>query len=267
MKKIELPMKVHAVKLEYKRQQLEKMVHGYYRVIRGKKNVVVTYDPDHPKYTKTHPRILSVTTKIGKAYSEMVSNYQKLNSEYNDLLNEWSFRYGIDPPKVVFPIVQFYDPHSMNNDYFNRQAENTGKYQSDNPTVSDNGEFKSKNEQFGADLLVRMDIPFKYEPSIYLPSNEETINPDFIVNFYEIDRCSYLEIIGMSDKVDYMVRNATKINGFSKDKYRPGREIIYVILYDKQNFDEDYFVSQVLSAFNDMIPDSALIWDAGKQVV
>ena len=53
---------------------------------------------------------------------------------------------------------------------------------------------------------------------------------------------------------------------YSKDKYRPGREVIYVILYDKSNFDKDYFISQVLSAFNDMIPDSALVWETGAKV-
>ena len=52
-----------------------------------------------------------------------------------------------------------------------------------------------------------------------------------------------------------------KITGFSKELYRPGKEVIYVFVYDKQNFDRDYFVSQVLTAFNDMIPDDALIWE------
>jgi hypothetical protein len=32
-------------------------------------------------------------------------------------------------------------------------------------------------------------------------------------------------------------------------------------MYDKHNFDKEYFVSQVLSAFNDMIPDDALLWE------
>lgn len=265
MNDIVLPLKVHAVKLEYKRQQLEKMPHGYYRMIKGKKNVVITYDPDNPKYSKAHPRTLLVSSKMGKIYSEIINKYQILNSEYVKLLHEWTSRYDFDPPRVKFPIIQFYDPHSMNNAYYQVQAEYTGKYQPDNPTISDNGEFKSKNEQFGADLLRRLDIPFKYETTVYLPSIEDTINPDYLVNFYEIDRCAYLELLGMNDKIDYSIRSATKMTGFSKDKYRPGREIIYVILYDKQNFDEDYFVSQVLSAFNDMIPDSALIWDSKSE--
>ena len=137
----------------------------------------------------------------------------------------------------------------------------------DNPTVSEHGKLKSKNEQMAADLLKRMDIPFKYETSIYLKEIEENINPDYLLNFYEIDRCSYLEILGMSDKIDYSVSTATKIFGFSKQKYRPGREVIYIVLYDKYNFDEDYFINQVLTAYDSMIPDSDLIWGSDSKAV
>ncbi|MCR5383539.1 MAG: hypothetical protein K6E72_02700 [Saccharofermentans sp.] len=118
----------------------------------------------------------------------------------------------------------------------------------------------------GADLLKLMGIPFKYEPEVAFVNTDEIINPDYLISFYEIDRCAYLEILGMNDKVDYSVKTATKINCFSKDTYRPGREVIYVILYDKANFDEDYFVSQILSAFNDMIQDSAILWESDSDV-
>jgi hypothetical protein len=117
----------------------------------------------------------------------------------------------------------------------------------------------------GADLLKFMGIPFKYETEIYLEGIDETINPDCLVNFYEIDRCAYLEILGMNDKVGYSMKTVTKMNGFSLGKYRPGREVIYVLLYDKANFDRDYFVSQVMTAFNDMIPDDALVWESCQQ--
>ena len=71
----------------------------------------------------------------------------------------------------------------------------------------------------------------------------------------------------MNDKIEYFVKTCNKIYGFSKENYRPGREVIYVFMYDKYNFDKEYFVSQVLSAYNDMIPDSALIWeDESKKI-
>ena len=267
MNNIVLPMKVLAVKLDYRRRILESMPHDYFSARRGKKAVVITYDPENSKYTAKYPRVLYVSSKRGKVYSEEIAKYLKVKNEYDSLLNSWKSMYSMPPPRINFPIVQFADPHGMNNEFFKNQAGCRGKYKTDNPTVSNHGELKSKNEQFGADLLKRLDIPFKYEPEVYLESIEETINPDYLINFYEIDRCSYLEILGMNDKIAYSLKTATKISGFSKDFYRPGREVIYVHVYDRNNFDEDYFVSQVLSAFNDMIPDSAIMWETISNAV
>lgn len=148
----------------------------------------------------------------------------------------------------------------MNNAYYESQKEKQGKYVPDNPTISEYGEFKSKNELMAATALKQMDIPFKYETELYIEETDEKINPDFLINFFEIDRCSYLEVLGMNDKGDYAVRTSAKINSYSRGEYRPGREVIYVLMYDKYNFDEVYFIQQVLSAFDSMIPDSALEW-------
>jgi hypothetical protein len=265
MNSIVLPMKVHAVKLEYRRLKLEKMLQGRFKTMRGKQYVLISKDPAMPRFNTRHPRILNVDTELGRKYSERISEYIKIKTEYDELLNDWNTRYSFAPPRVNFPIKQYSDPHEMNNEYYNRQAERCGKYQPDNPTVSDHGDLKSKNELMGADLLKFMGIPFKYETEIYLEEIEETINPDCLVNFYEIDRCAYLEILGMNDKVGYSMKTVTKMNGFSLGKYRPGREVIYVLLYDKANFDRDYFVSQVMTAFNDMIPDDALVWESCQQ--
>lgn len=267
MNTIIYPMKVHAVKLEYKGLILEKIPHGYFSSRRGKNIVVISSEPDNPKVTSKKPRMFVLSTKLGKEYTEKINNYLKIKSEYDSLIASWNSMYCFAPPKVTFPIIQYSDPHAMNNRYFEEQIARCGTYVPQNPIVSEHGDLKSKNELFGADLLKLMDIPFKYETQIYLPSIEETIDPDYLINFYEIDRCAYLELLGMNDKIDYSLRSATKITGFSKDIYRPGKEVIYIHVYDKNNFDRDYFVSQVLSAFNDMIPDSALDWEPVSRVV
>ena len=266
MNAIIYPMKVHAVKLEYRRLKLEAIHHGYFALNRGKQVVVITYEPGKSNVTSRRPRKFVISSKLGKEYSPKINNYLKLKSEYETLLANWNAMYCFAPPRVRFPIIQYSDPHAMNNSYFAKQIARCGSYVPNNPTVSDHGDLKSKNELFGADLLKLMDIPFKYETRIYLPSIDDTIDPDYLINFYEIDRCSYLELLGMNDKIDYSIRSATKITGFSKDIYRPGKEVIYIHVYDKYNFDRDYFVSQVLSAFNDMIPDSALDWEPVSSV-
>ena len=266
MNSIVFPMKVHAVKLEYRRLKLEKMVHGYFKDIKGKSFVVITKDPDIPKINCRHQRLIRTSTNLGIKLSDAINEYQKIKKEYDSLLASWNATYSFAPPRVNFPIIQFSDPHCMNNAYFNEHQDRLGNYKPDNPTVSEFGELKSKNELMGADLLKELGMPFKYETRLTFVETGEIINPDCLVNFYEIDRCAYLEILGMNDKFDYFVKTAKKIYDYSKDKYRPGREVIYVILYDKSNFDKDYFISQVLSAFNDMIPDSALVWETGAKV-
>ena len=258
--KIFLPIKVHAVKLEYLRLKLEKMPHGYFNRRRGQSVVVVTYEPDNPKCSSKRPRIFFTSTKRGKLYTEIINGYLNIKKEFDYLLTRWNSTYCFAPPRVKFPIKQFHDPHLMNNEYYNSKEDNLGKYVPDNPTISEYGEFKSKNELMAATALKQMDIPFKYETELYIEETDEKINPDFLINFFEIDRCSYLEVLGMNDKGDYAVRTSAKINSYSRGEYRPGREVIYVLMYDKYNFDEVYFIQQVLSAFDSMIPDSALEW-------
>ena len=117
MDKIFLPIKVHAVKLEYLRLKLEKMPHGYFCSRRGRRAVAITYDPANPKCPSRSSRVYYTSTKRGKIYSEVINNYLNIKSEYDYLLSGWNSTYVIAPPRVKFPIMQFHDPHHMNNAY------------------------------------------------------------------------------------------------------------------------------------------------------
>jgi len=260
MKKIDIPMKVHAVKLAYRRELLSKITHGYFKVRNGKHCVIVTSDPDIPSVSPKKPKTHIVISKKGKAYAEAVAYYQEIKSEYDLLLKRWNETYCFAPPEVKFPLKNAYNPHNLNNEFFNKQKDYQGKYASENPTISDNGMFKSKNELIAANALYEMDIPFKYETKLYIDEAKETINPDYLLDFYEIDRCSYLEVLGMNDKFSYAATTTVKISSYSKGKYRPGRDVIYIHLYDKYNFDKAYFIKMVWAAYECLIPDEALDW-------
>ena len=259
MKKIELPMKVHAAKIEYRRRLLEEMPHGYF-CIRRKPTVAITFDPENIQLTKRHPRYLFIHTKQGKKYSELINRYKAVKEEYDSLLKSWNETYCFAPPRVKLPLKKAYNPHKMNEEYFNKIEDYQGRYVPENPTISDDGIFKSKNELIAADALKEMGIPFKYETKLYIDEAKEVINPDFLLDFYEIDRCSYLEVLGMNDKFSYAATTTVKITSYSKGNYRPGRDVIYVHLYDKYNFDKAYFIKMVWAAYDCLIPDDALEW-------
>ncbi|MCR5383540.1 MAG: hypothetical protein K6E72_02705 [Saccharofermentans sp.] len=145
MNNIVLPMKVHAVKLEYRRLKLETIPHGHFRTKGGRKYVHVTYDPQNPSIDSRHPRRLLIDSKRGRKYADAISEYLELRHEYVILLDEWNMRYGVTPPSVSFPIIQFSDPHKMNNSFYANQKALCGEYTPKNPTVSDHGILKSKN--------------------------------------------------------------------------------------------------------------------------
>ena len=89
MDRIILPIKVHAVKLDYRRQLLETMVQGYFSVRKGCNVVIVTRDPDNEKCTPKTPWIYRISSKRGKIYAEAVNNYLAVKNEYDALLKEW----------------------------------------------------------------------------------------------------------------------------------------------------------------------------------
>ena len=256
---MQLPMKVHAVKIRYREQLLKKMPHGKFIEYRGKRHVIVYYVPGDPSVTKQTAKRYSLTSKHGKVYTPKIEKFIKIKAEYDRLLVDWRETYAVEPPMVRFPIIQTYDPHHMNNKFFENAQENTNIIPAKNPVYSEEYVLKSKNEQFGKDVLKRFKIPFKYEPNLDINCPEDYV-PDFLLSFYEIDRCVYAEICGRTDDADYSSKLARKTCFYAQNHYRQGREIILCFMYDKSNFDEDNFTELVLGAYDTLIPDSALDW-------
>ena len=255
-----LPLKVHAVKIRYRERLLRSMPHGRFGTINGKKCLFITYLPGNDQVSVHKQKRYSLCSANGKKYTPQIEQYLKVKAEYDQLLADWRAMYSFEPPEVKFPIVQTYDPHRMDNEFFERAEDNTGEVPAKHPVYSGDDILKSKNEQFGKDVLCKIGIPYKYEPGLDI-ENPDDFAPDFLLSLYEIDRCIYAEICGMSDDYDYSRRTARKINFYSRNNYWQGREIIYCFMYDKYNFDEECFASLVLSAYNLLIPDSAIDWN------
>ena len=253
-----LPLKVHAVKIKYRERLLRNIPHGKFSTYRGKRSILVTYIPGNPDVSVRSPKRYVLTGKLGKLYTPQIEQYLNIKAEYDRLLAEWRATYSFEPPEVKFPIVQTYDPHGMNNEYYEQAVANQSDMPNKHPVYSGDDVFKSKNEQFGKDVLCSLGIPYKYET---LLGDENAKNPDFLLSFFEIDRCIYAEICGMTDDYEYSTKLARKINFYSTHNYRHEREVIYCFMHDKYNFDEECFAAMVLSAFDMLIPDSALDWN------
>ena len=257
---MQMPLKVHAVKIRYREQLLRKMVHGRFGTYKGRRCVFISYLPGAVwQHGLTLGRYY-VDSKKGRGYTPKIEEYLKIKNEFDKLLLDWRSTYVFEPPMIRFPISLNYDPHRMDSRFFDNAVGNTNRLVNDNPVYSGDDTLRSKNEQIATDIFKDLDIPYKYEVGLDVP-NPDGLVPDFLLSFYEIDRCVYAEICGMSDKYDYSQRTARKINFYSLNNYRPNREIIYCLMYDKSNFDKEYVTSQILGAYDTLIPDSALDWN------
>ena len=255
-----LPIKTHAEKIRYREHLLRQMVHGFFGTHRGYRCVYITYDPADDSITPKNPKRYRVESKQGILFTPLIERFLLQKAEYEQLLADWRSTYVFEPPMVRFPLVSTYDPHHMNNRFFEEACSNSNNMPVEHPVYSGDDILKSKNEQMAKSLFQTLGIPFKYEAALDI-NNPDGYVPDYLLSLFEIDRCIYAEICGMTDKYEYSRTTAQKINFYSSNHYRPGREIIYCFMYDKYNFDEEYFVAQILGAFETLIPDSALDWE------
>lgn len=91
-----------------------------------------------------------------------------------------------------------------------------------NEIYSDRGErVRSKSEKIIADMLLKMNIPYKYECPLYL-KGKGIVYPDFTVLCMSRREEMYYEHFGMMDDAGYVNRNLPKIDFYERNGYLLG---------------------------------------------
>ena len=107
----------------------------------------------------------------------------------------------------------------------------------DGQFVTDNGEYvRSKSEKILADLFLKMDIPYIYEPEVEL-SNGHKACPDFLVLNKRTRKSYYWEHFGRVDAEEYAIRNFPKIYAYEKIGLIQGKNLIISMETEKQPLD------------------------------
>lgn len=74
-------------------------------------------------------------------------------------------------------------------------------------------QMRSRAELLVAEVLDELNLQYKYEPAIEFNGN--VYNPDFIVYIEAIDSCFIIEVLGMTDSLDYWYKNANKFADYA----------------------------------------------------
>ena len=83
---------------------------------------------------------------------------------------------------------------------------------------------RSKSEKIIADALEKYNVPYQYEPMLELGYN--TIYPDFVALNLRTRKTIYWEHLGIVSDIEYATKNFKKIQGYEKNGYLLGRDLI-----------------------------------------
>ena len=97
--------------------------------------------------------------------------------------------------------------------------------------------YRSVAEKDIAEFYTINNIPFKYEPEIWISGMNKPIHPDFVIYIKEIDCCKFHEHIGMMSHVQYLRTTRNKYLMYIDAGLIPDQDILFTYDTADQPFD------------------------------
>lgn len=163
----------------------------------------------------------------GKAYDEMQRKLELFNSisERERLFyEEFKRRQLIVPAGFRFKR----DTSAFNVAYWNKLEPCSNRLECDTGYYDDYGfNVRSRGEMIVGNALKSLGLEAKYEPRIVLKGSK-TRTPDYSFPVHVIDRCFFVEFMGMTDDDEYIDDNAEKIRLYMRNGILPNRDLILI---------------------------------------
>jgi len=163
----------------------------------------------------------------GKAYADMQKKLEQFNriSEREKLFFEEINRRHLAIPSD-FKFMR--NPSKFNIDHWNREVPCSNKYECDTEYYDDYGfNVRSRGEMIVGNALKSLGLEAKYEPRLAL-NGSKTKNPDYSFPVHIIDRCFFVEFMGMMDKEEYVNDNTEKMRLYMRNGILPNRDLILI---------------------------------------
>ena len=163
----------------------------------------------------------------GKAYDGMQRNLEVFNSlsERERLFfDELKRRNLIAPSDFKFMRNQ----SVFNVDYWNRMEPCSNNHECSTEYYDDYGfNVRSRGEMIVGNALKSLGLEAKYEPRLIL-NGSKTRTPDYSFPVHIIDRCFFVEFLGMTDDEEYISDNAEKSRIYMRNGILPNRDLILI---------------------------------------
>lgn len=249
-----IPREYLALQINYCKQQLKELpeVTLSHRNIRGVKKAVLV--------SGTHYHLLN--SKSAKNFYNILHQREKLQCKLIKLEGLWNSVFRCAPPSEIRPrkIIRKYtdsvgESVILDSNYFNSLKHDSNPYYPEHKTHFYNGTYyRSPAEAEIARFYTEQDIPFKYEPEIWLKGMNRPIYTDFVILIKELDLCKFHEHFGLKNSADYTRKTATTYNNYSGAGLLPELDVFYTYDADDVPFD----IRSLHTKLNSAIFDSLL---------
>lgn len=226
-----------ALRINYCKQQLAMLpkVTVTQRTIRGA--IQVAYIMDSRRYL--------ATGKTGKTLKTICERRTELQSNLMKYEGLWNSEYKCAPPAELQPkairriiLTADYDSVVMDKNFFDNLKNDANPNHRENKTCFYNGTYyRSAAEAEIARFYDEQQIPFKYEPEIWLKGLIFPVYPDFVIYIKELDLCKIHEHFGMRNSSSYNRSTATKYINYTNAGLLPQVDVIFTYNPENMPFD------------------------------
>lgn len=163
----------------------------------------------------------------GKAYAGMQKRLEQFNriSERERLFFEEFKRRHLTIP-ADFKFMR--DPSRFDIACWNREVACSNKIERNTEYYDDYGfNVRSRGEMIVGNALRSLGLEAKYEPLVDLRGSKKK-SPDYSFPVHIIDRCFYVEFMGMADDDEYIDDNTEKFRLYMRSGILPGRDLVLI---------------------------------------
>ena len=243
--------KLCCLTISHIRYLLAHSIAGAYGTCKGHKVIYITNNPDNPQTSQTRKECHRVNSRQGALLIPQIDKYNKLRRRLDQQLGEWYSHYNYEPPQYKMP---YRSGRAMNYKCFENCPEGTNSIPPKYPITYKGKTYYSKNEVLA--VIVTNNLGLMYKSEVPLRVNENTMyRIDGIIGCKAADFSMYIELMGMTDRPDYMHRNYQKIVDYSSAGLRQNNEILYIFVPNSYEFDFENLEMQIMMSIERSLPE------------
>ena len=222
-----VPREYLALQINYCKQQLAMLpeVSMTFHMVRGERKMILKYN-NHKS---------EATTQKGQELLQIYDQREELSRKLSRLEGLWHSEFRGLPPSYIAPRKiqrKLYISSSefviIDSKFFNSLKNDADPNYREGKTHFYNGiYYRSAAEVDIARYYTETDIPFKYEPEIWLKGLNRPIHTDFVTLIRELDLCKFHEHFGMKNAADYNRITGIKYNNYTGAGLLPGLDTYF----------------------------------------